>query len=157
RPETMRQIENSSESALPGFASLSYGFFRELRNNRLVLGHGGDTVLFHTEFNFLPKEHVGILYTFNSRGRDDSVYGVRVASFGGFLNRYFPDRPALTDFATLSTAVSDAQTIAGRYESSRRIAHGFLSIFYVLQQTVVHANPDGTVSLPRQTGPGVAT
>jgi CubicO group peptidase (beta-lactamase class C family) len=156
--ETLRQMQTPSESALTGFATMAHGIFRELHNGRVVFGHGGDTVLFHTEFNYLPEEHVGIYYTFNSRGRDNAVYLAREELFDGFMNRYFPDRaPVAADFATLPTAVADAQAIAGRYESSRRIAHGFLSIFYVLQQTVVGANGDGTISMPRQTAPGLAT
>jgi CubicO group peptidase (beta-lactamase class C family) len=157
RAETLQQMQQPSESALPGFATMAHGYFRELHNGRVVLGHGGDTILFHTEFNFLPAEHVGIYYTFNSRGRDNSVYVAREALFDGFLDRYFPDRPGAAMFATLPTAAADAQVIAGRYESSRRIAHGFLSIFYVLQQAVVSANGDGTISAPRQAAPGLAT
>jgi CubicO group peptidase (beta-lactamase class C family) len=157
RPETVRRMESPSETALPGFATMAHGFFRELRNGRLVLGHGGDTVLFHNEFDFLPVEHAGILFTFNSRGREDAVYVARQTLFEGFMDRYFPGAPAPADFATLPSAVTDARVIAGRYESSRRIVHGFLSLFYVLQQTVVSANADGSISLPRPFGLGLAT
>jgi CubicO group peptidase (beta-lactamase class C family) len=157
QPETVRLMETPSEAALPGFATMAHGFFRELRNGRIVLGHGGDTVLFHNEFDFLPQERSGILFTFNSRGRDSAVYLSRQSLFEGFMDRYFPGPPAPVDFATLPSAVTDAQEIAGRYESSRRIVHGFMSIFYVLQQTTVSANADGTISQPRQFGPGLVT
>jgi CubicO group peptidase (beta-lactamase class C family) len=157
QPETVRLMETPSEAALPGFATMAHGFFRELRNGRIVLGHGGDTVLFHNEFDFLPQERTGILFTFNSRGRDNAVYLSRQSLFEGFMDRYFPGPPAPKDFATLPSAVTDAQEIAGRYESSRRIVHGFMSIFYVLQQTTVSANADGTISQPRQFGPGLVT
>jgi hypothetical protein len=157
RSETVSQMESPSVSGLPGFATMAHGFFRELRNGRVVLGHGGDTVVFHTEFDFLPQERSGIFFTFNSRGRDGSVYLARQTLFEGFLDRYFPGPPAPVDIATLPSAVTDARQIAGRYESSRRIVHGFLSIFSLLQQTIVSANADGTISVPRQFGPGLAT
>jgi CubicO group peptidase (beta-lactamase class C family) len=157
RPQTVRQMESPSETALPGFATMAHGFFRESRNGRLVLGHGGDTVRFHNEFDFLPDEHAGILFTFNSRGRDGAVYVARQTLFEGFMDRYFPGPPAPQDFSTLPSAATDARVIAGRYESSRRIVHGFLSLFYVLQQTTVSANADGTISLPRPFGLGQAT
>jgi hypothetical protein len=136
---------------------MAHGFFRELRNGRIVLGHGGDTVLFHNEFDFLPDEHTGILFTFNGRGRNDAVYVARQMLFEGFMDRYFPGPPAPLDFATLPSAVTDARVIAGRYESSRRIVHGFLSLLYVLNQTIVTANSDGTISLPMPFGLGLAT
>jgi len=135
RPETVQHMHSPSEDALPGFATMAHGFFRETRNGRVVIGHGGDTVVFHAELDLLPSEQTGIFYSFNSRGREDAVYGARMALLDGFMDRYFP-------------ASADAQRIAGRYESSRRVEHGFLSTFYLLQQSVISANPDGTISAP---------
>jgi hypothetical protein len=54
----------------------------------------------------------------------------------------------------LPSAQHDAQDIAGLYESSRRIEHGFLSFFYLLQQTSIGANADGTISAPGGPGAG---
>jgi CubicO group peptidase (beta-lactamase class C family) len=147
QPETAQRMHSPSESAPPGFATMAHGFFRELHNGRTVLGHGGDTIYFHNEFEFLPKEGVGIEFNFNSRGREDAVYLAREALFDGFMDRYFPES-APVDSPALPTALADAQIIAGRYESSRRVEHGFLSLFYVLQQSVIAANPDGTISVP---------
>jgi hypothetical protein len=128
-----------------------------LHNGRTVIGHGGDTIFFHNEFNLLPAEAVGIDFTFNSRGRGDAVYLAREALFDGFMDRYFPNSAAPVDPPALATAIADAQVIAGRYESSRRIEHGFLSLFYVLQQSVISANPDGTISVPGMFTPDPVT
>jgi CubicO group peptidase (beta-lactamase class C family) len=146
--ETAKRMHSPSESAPPGFATMAHGFFREVHNGRTVIGHGGDTIFFHNEFELLPAEGVGIEFTFNSRGREEAVYLAREALFNGFMDRYFPDAAALAEPPALPTAVADAQVIAGRYESSRRIEHGFLSLFYVLQQSSITANPDGTISVP---------
>jgi hypothetical protein len=132
---------------------MAHGFFRELHNGRTVLGHGGDTIYFHNEFEFLPAEGVGIEFNFNSKGREDAVYLAREALFNGFMDRYFPESAAPVDPPALPTAPADAQKIAGRYESSRRVEHGFLSLFYVLQQSVIAANPDGTISMAGMLSP----
>jgi hypothetical protein len=105
----------------------------------------------------LPDEGVGIQFTFNSRGREEAVYLAREALFDGFMDRYFPPSAAPVDPPALSTAPADAQRIAGRYESSRRIEHGFLSLFYILQQSVIAANPDGTISVPGVLTPDLVT
>jgi CubicO group peptidase (beta-lactamase class C family) len=144
--ETAQRMHSPSESAPPGFATMAHGFFRELHNGRTVLGHGGDTIFFHNEFELLPAEGVGIEFNFNSKGRDDAVYLARETLFAGFMDRYFPESVAPVDPPALPTAPADAQKISGRYESSRRVEHGFLSLFYVLQQSVIAANPDGTIS-----------
>lgn len=148
RDETAQRMHGPSESASPGFATMAHGFFRESHNGRRVIGHGGDTIVFHTEFDLLPEEGVGIFYTFNSRGRDDAVYVARAALFDGFMDRYFPSPAAPAEVPSLPSALADGQQIAGRYESSRRVEHGFISIFYLLQQAVIAANPDGTISAP---------
>ncbi|MEA3140979.1 MAG: hypothetical protein QOK23_3148 [Gammaproteobacteria bacterium] len=155
--DTAKRMHSPSEKAPPGFATMAHGFFRELHNGRTVLGHGGDTIYFHNEFNLLPDEGVGIQFTFNSRGREEAVYLAREALFDGFMDRYFPPSAAPVDPPALSTAPADAQRIAGRYESSRRIEHGFLSLFYILQQSVIAANPDGTISVPGVLTPDLVT
>jgi CubicO group peptidase (beta-lactamase class C family) len=155
--ETAKRMHSPSLEAPPGFSTMAHGFFLELHNGRTVIGHGGDTIFFHNEFNLLPAEAVGIDFTFNSRGRGDAVYLAREAQFDGFMERYLPNSAAPVDPPALATAIADAQVIAGRYESSRRIEHGFLSLFYVLQQSVISANPDGTISVPGMFTPDPVT
>jgi len=148
---TTARMHSPTHEGLPGFSVMAHGFFHGKQNGRTVIGHGGDTVVFHTEFNLLPEEGVGIFFSYNSRGKDAAVYGARKELFDGFMDRYFP-APAGKEAPTLASAVSDAQQIAGRYQSSRRVEHGFLSVFYLLEQTVITANPDGTITAPG--GPG---
>jgi len=148
-PQTTQLMHSPSESALPGFSTMAHGFFHDMKNGRTVIGHGGDSVVFHTEFDLLPKEGVGIFYTFNSRGRDNAVYGLRKSLLDQFMDRYFPRTSPLVDPPALASAAADAHKIAGRYRESRRVEHGFLSVFYLLQQTVIGAKPDGTIVAPR--------
>ena len=155
-PQTTQLMHTPSEAALPGFATMAHGFFYETRNGHLLLGHGGDTIFFHTELDILPADGVGIFYSFNSRGRDQAVYGLRKAVLEQFMDRYFPARAPADPPVALASAAADARKIAGRYESSRRIEHGFLGVFYLLQQEVIGANADGTISAPNQLEPGEA-
>jgi CubicO group peptidase (beta-lactamase class C family) len=154
--ETAQLMHTPSSPALPGFGTMAHGFFHEVRNGRTVIGHGGDTVFFHSELDLLPEEGVGIFYSFNSRGRDEAVYGLRKAVMDQFMARYFPQAGPPQEFVPLASATTDARKIAGRYESSRRVEHGFLSIFYLLQQAVISANPDGTIDAPKAFQPGTA-
>ncbi|HWE46751.1 MAG TPA: serine hydrolase domain-containing protein [Caulobacteraceae bacterium] len=151
RPETVQLMLTPTESNFPGFATMAHGYFHEYHNGRLVMGHGGDTIVFHNEFDFLPSEGVGLIYNFNSRGKGSAVYGVRSGLLDGFMNRYFPAAPS-APVRPLASAKADAQAIAGRYWSSRRIEHGFMSLFYLLQQDVIAAKPDGTILAPGDLG-----
>ena len=49
-------------------------------------------------------------------------------------------------------AKEHAQLIAGRYQSSRRVESAFLSVLYLLGQTVISANDDGTINVPTFSG-----
>lgn len=147
-PAIAQRMHNPSESTPPGFARMAHGFFWSRQNGHVVIGHGGDTVVFHTEMDLLPQDGVGIFYSFNSRGKDDAVYLARQALFDSFMNRYFPALSAGARLPTLPTASQDAQEIAGLYQSSRRVEHGFLGLFYLLQQSSITTNADGTITAP---------
>ena len=151
KPETARLMHTPTIKAPPGFDTLAHGFFHEQRNGRLVIGHGGDTVVFHSDFNLLPQEGVGIFVSFNSRGENDAVYGARERLFELFLDRYFPAPRSVTPPA-IASAAGDAAALAGHYETSRRVETGFISLFYMLQQDQVAANPDGTIGLSSAAG-----
>ena len=161
RPETARLMHTPAVPPPAGFDTLAHGFFWGQRNGRLVIGHGGDTVVFHTDLNLLPAERVGIFASFNSRGENNSVYGVRERLFDLFMDRYFPAAAPATPPA-IASAKADAVALGGRYESSRRVESGFISLFYLLQQDRVIPNGDGTIALSsaedkvfRETSPGL--
>jgi CubicO group peptidase (beta-lactamase class C family) len=146
RPETARLMHTPSLKGPTGFDTLAHGFFYSIRNDTVVIGHGGDTMVFHSDLNLLPEKGVGIFVSFNSRGENDAVYGIRSRLLNLFLDRYFPV-PKKTTPPAIAGAARDAQAIQGHYESSRRVETGFISLFYLLQQDKLTANGDGTVSL----------
>lgn len=155
KPQTLELMHTPSSPGndLQGFASLAHGFFYERINGHTVLGHGGDTIVFHTDLTLLLDQHVGIFVSFNSRGREDAVYGVRENLRRQFFARYFPSSPNVTSPPpAIASAHSDAARLAGRYESSRRIERSWPAMFYLLQQLHVIANHDGTLTVPSLLG-----
>jgi len=152
QPETARFMHSPSLPHPPGFATMAHGFFSATHNGRWVIGHGGDTIVFHTDMNLLPEEGVGIFVNFNSRGAGDAVYGVRRRLFDDFMDRYFPDPAPEQGPPAIADATVHAREIAGKYQSSRRIETGFLRLFYVLNQIDLTANGDGTISLASARG-----
>lgn len=145
-PRTARRMHSPSLTRPPGFATMAHGFFSAMENGRRVIGHGGDTILFHSDLNLIPEEDVGFFVSFNSRGAEESVYGIRQRLFADFMDRYFPGPVGGEAPPTIAGAKADAQDLAGRYQSSRRIETAFLKAIYLLQQAEVTANDDGTIS-----------
>jgi CubicO group peptidase (beta-lactamase class C family) len=150
KPETVRQMFQPAVPTVDDLNVMGLGFFEENRNGRTIRGHGGDTIVFHTSLDLFPDAGVGIFFSFNSRGQGSAVYAARQQLFDGFADRYFPSRtqqPA-NSVVPPADAKDHAQQIAGRYQSSRRVESGFISVLYLLSQTVITANDDGTINVP---------
>ena len=92
-----------------GVNPMAHGFIDSSRNGQRILGHGGDTLWFHTQFEFLPEHDVGLFVSMNTAGADPSRLG------HAFVDRYFPeaDPPPLEE-------PGDWTQRAGRYVGSYR-------------------------------------
>ncbi len=151
KPETVHQMFEPAVHQIDDVDVMALGFFEENRNGHRVRGHGGDTIVFHTDLDLFVDDGVGIFFSLNSRGENDGVYAIRQALFDAFADRYFPSSAqpsAVSAGPVVSNAKEHAQLIAGRYQSSRRVESAFISVFYLLNQTVISANDDGTINVP---------
>jgi CubicO group peptidase (beta-lactamase class C family) len=130
----------------PGISGFDLGFYQEDRNGLRIIGHGGDTVYFHSDLHLLLDKHIGVFMSFNSTGSADAhgTLMVRSAIFDAFLDRYFPYTPPAQP--TLSTAKEDAAKVAGWYEASRR-NESALRMLYLTGQVSIAAQPDGTLAV----------
>jgi CubicO group peptidase (beta-lactamase class C family) len=142
---TAKEMHSLQHTASPGMAGFDLGFYQEDRNGLRIIGHGGDTEVFHSDLHLLLDKNVGIFMSFNSLGSPvGGAHTIRPAIFYAFLDRYFPH--PLPDEPTASTAQADAAKVAGWYETSRRNVSA-LRPFNVLNQIQVIAQPDGTVTV----------
>ena len=142
--QTAELMHSPQYKAAPGLNGFDLGFYQENRNGQRIIGHGGDTIVFHSDLHLLLDADVGIFMSFNSAGKNGAVNGVRGAIFRAFLDRYFPCRAPSPP--TLASAKTDAARVAGAYESSRR-NQSALRFLYLLNQAQVAASPDGTLTV----------
>ncbi len=140
---TARQMHATAFRPDPALPGMALGFYHEDRNGETIIGHGGDTVYFHSDLHLLLDRHVGLFFSQNSQGKTDAR--IRKALFEGFLDRYFP-APPVAEPATLKTAAADAKLIAGSYIESRRSASNFLKVASLLGAAKIIANADGTIT-----------
>ncbi len=141
-PATIRQMFTLQLAPAPGMNGYDLGLYQENRNGQTIVGHAGDTDVFHSDLHLLLKARVGIFMSFNSAGQAGAVQGVRTQIFRDFLDRYFPYTPRAE--ATVANPKRDAARVAGWYESSRREERA-LSLVFALGQTNISARPDGTI------------
>jgi len=143
RTETARLMHSRQFGLSPATNGMALGFYEEARNGYKIIGHAGDTALFHSDLHLIPEADLGFFISLNSNG--DDAMAAKAEVWDKFLDRYFPDRsPALP---TASTARADAQTTTGFYEWSRRAQTTLLSVGTLLGEFRVFPNADGTISV----------
>jgi CubicO group peptidase (beta-lactamase class C family) len=135
-------MHSPQHTEAPGLNGFDLGFYQENSHGQRIIGHAGDTIVFHSDLHLMLDANVGIFMSFNSAGNEGGAHVIREAIFAKFLDRYFPwSAPAEP---TVSTAKADAARVAGWYESSRR-NDSALRPLYLLGQASVTALPDDTI------------
>jgi CubicO group peptidase (beta-lactamase class C family) len=143
RPETAKLMHARTFGSDDRLNGMALGFYEESRNGQRIIGHGGDTELFHSDLHLILGQNVGLFVSYNSAGRGE--VSARGILFDKFLDRYFPhEAPAP---GKIENAKADAAAIAGLYKSSRRFESSFLSLLTLLGQAKVIPNADGTISI----------
>ena len=126
---------------------MGLGYFDLSRHGRRVVGHGGDIVGWHSQFELYPEENTGIFISYNGDGNDsDSSNNLREDLAQGFADRYFPGE---TVKASGSKDSADrARQVAGSYMPSRTSWTTFLSAWMpALALTTIEHTGDGKLKV----------
>jgi CubicO group peptidase (beta-lactamase class C family) len=144
KPETAVQMHARQEGWPAAMHAMCLGFYEQSQNGHRSIGHGGDTVSFHSNLHLILDSNVGLFVSYNSPGRAE--IDPRGALFESFMDRYFPAPPS--NEPALVTAAQDRSTVAGTYEVSRRFETNVLAVTTVLGETKVTVNSkDNTISM----------
>ena len=140
RPRTAQQMHNFTHSSVPGLLPIALGFYHMDRNGQDIIGHGGDTELFHSDMALFMQQNVGVFVSID--GEDDG--GLIRQLLNGFTERYFPALPQLPQ-PTLATAREHGALLVGRYIASRTAVSSFMSMLKLLGQSRISMDKDGTL------------
>lgn len=149
---TARQMHESGQESIKPLNRMMLGFYETSVNGHRAIAHGGDTQWFHSDLQLFPDDGIGIFVSTNSAGKEGSARLIRDGLVTGFVNRYLPGPSNSEKGIDAATAKQHAQLVAGTYNSSRRADSNFMSLVYMLGQTKVVANEDGTISVPMLAG-----
>ncbi|REJ78718.1 MAG: class A beta-lactamase-related serine hydrolase [Acidobacteria bacterium] len=154
KPETTKLMHSRLFALDENANGMAHGFYEESRNGLRIIGHGGDTIAFHSDLHLIPEKNVGFFISYNSGGKGE-VSG-RTIVWEGFLDRYFPYEQE--DVSPPDSAEADAQAVAGKYMVSRRSEHSFLRVAAVLGEAGVSptGEGDGTIFIDAFTEPSGA-
>lgn len=143
RSETAQQMHARQNGFHPELNGMALGFYEETRNGHRIIGHGGDTIYFHSDLHLMHDAGLGFFVSYNSAGKGE-ISG-RTALWDHFLDRYFPYTPP--DVPAPSTAAEDAKTVSGYYMSSRRSDSTLLSAGNSFEEIHVVPDSDNTIKV----------
>ncbi|PKQ00371.1 MAG: serine hydrolase [Alphaproteobacteria bacterium HGW-Alphaproteobacteria-13] len=147
-PETARLMHDTPLTVLPPLNRMELGFFETNINGRQVIGHLGDTQLFHTALHLFMNENVGLYMSFNATGEQASVGSVRRALFEGFADRYLPGPEMPATRVDAATAALHARMLAGNWRHSRRAESNFYALASLIGQVPVSVDAKGALVVP---------
>ena len=145
KPETVRQMETRQLELHPMICGLGVTFMEYWMNPVPVVGHGGDTIYFHSDMVLVPDSHFGYFISYNSLGK--SVGGGRGEVQRAVVNRYFPSPGEPKVDVDPNTAKSDGRAVSGVYDGTRRGETTFLRMLALQGQFSVNSDKDGVLTV----------
>jgi len=145
KPETVRQMETRQFELHPMLNGLGITFIEYSMNGQRIIGHGGDTLWFHSDMVLVPEAHVGYFISYNSAGKN--VGGGRGEVLRAFANRYFPNPSEPKIDVDSNTAKSDGRAVSGVYQATRRGETTFLKLSALLGQFNVRSDNAGVLTI----------
>ena len=150
-PATAQLMYSEANKPFPDLPAMGLGFYHEDRNGLRIVGHGGDTVFFHSDLHLFLDKNVGLYVSMNSLGKNGAAHSLREELLQEFTDRYFPaPQPNLP---TASTAKHDGAVMSGHYVSSRAGGFNWFRMLALLGETKVAVDKDGILVASSVTDP----
>ncbi len=136
---TARRMQTQLHTLDPRLPGMAHGFCETEINDLHVLGHGGDTLYFHSLMVLFPEHDIGLYGSYVAAG------GLaRFELFEAFVERYFPvpEEPDLTPPEDFSER---ADRFAGTYRFTRHNYSTLEKLFALVATITVAPTEDGTL------------
>jgi len=145
KPDSVRAMESRQFELHPALHAMGLILMEYSMNGQRIIGHGGDTIFFHSDMILMPDAHIGLFISYNSAGSRPG--GGRTEVIHAFLDRYFPEPVAATPLIDLKKAQADGRSVSGLYTGSRRAESTFLKVAALLGQISVRSDQDGVLTI----------
>ncbi|MCJ7682079.1 MAG: beta-lactamase family protein, partial [Candidatus Aminicenantes bacterium] len=139
--KTARLMHSRLFSHHPDIDGNAHGFWEYNINGLRTIGHGGDTMLFHSLMGLVPSRNMGFFISYNSVGGGG---GSRDQFFKALMNRFFP-APAAERVEPSKGAHKRAGRYTGVFTSNRRISSSFVKLMKLFQTMRVTTDRDGAL------------
>lgn len=139
--ETARRMHRQLFTNHPRVEGNAYGFWERSQNNIRMIGHAGDTNLFHTLLILIPEHQVGFFVSYNSVGGGGTP---REELLEAILDRYYP-LPQIVEPQASKELRRKGARYTGHYASTRTIQTTFEKIGSLMSGVKVRLTEKGTL------------
>ncbi|NIM90743.1 MAG: serine hydrolase [Candidatus Aminicenantes bacterium] len=129
----------------------AYGFWEQSLNNLRMIGHGGDSTLFHTSLVLIPERNLGFYISYNSTG---GAGAARDELLQAFLDRYYP-MPEELEPEPSPDFLERAGRFTGYYGMARGVFSTYEKIANLMMVIQVKTTEEGTLLTPFPAGLGI--
>lgn len=137
---TARRMHSELFTNDPKVSGWTYGFWEMRLNNQSLIGHGGDTILFHTLLELLPERDLGIFVSFNERASEPA--GIELLRT--FMDHYYPVPPPPVP-KPIPGFEKNSSKFAGSYRPTRGSYTNFEKVGSLFQEVQVNPGPNSTL------------
>lgn len=137
---TAQQMHSQLFTNDPKVSGWTYGFWEMRLNNQSMIGHGGDTILFHTLMELLPEHNLGIFVSFNEQASEPA--GGELLQI--FMDHYYPV-PSQPLPKPIPGFENNSSRFAGSYRPTRSAYTNFEKVSSLFQEVQVNPGPNSTL------------
>ena len=138
KEETARLMQSDLHHQVEGMDPMAHGFIVSTVNGQRLVGHGGDTLWFHTMFHFLPEHNVGYFVSYNTREGGEASGQFCLA----FMDHYYP-APDPEVLVPADGAANTLAKFAGSYRLNRYDHSSFMKLGAALQPMSISVTDKG--------------
>jgi CubicO group peptidase (beta-lactamase class C family) len=113
--ETAQRMQRQHFTHDPRVNGFAHGFIESTLNGRRTIGHGGDTIYFHSGLLLLPEEQTGLYVSYNNSVGALAAMNTQRA----FMDHYFPAPPP-AETAPAPDFAAQAARVTGSYLPARQ-------------------------------------
>jgi CubicO group peptidase (beta-lactamase class C family) len=146
-PDTVHLMHSRLFAHDPRVAGMAHGFYEIRRNGVRFVGHGGDTIAFHSELVIQPETDFGFFLSFNTPDGARARSGVTSAVLDWFYPGDGGAEPAYPDQVLEGSADRIAE-IVGAYRINRRSYTKLEGVVGLAGDLSVGPGTDGEIVVP---------
>lgn len=139
--ETAQKMHSHLFTNDPIVNGMTYGFWEINPENPRIIGHGGDTILFHTQLVLIPESQLGLFISCNEQASEPAVNELVQT----FIEHYYPV-PVSSASKSLSDFEENSSLVAGSYRPTRSVYTNFEKLASLFQEIRVSSGPNNTLT-----------